>query len=432
MGKFRRYDFGKIDSFERTSNGGLRIPSFLTRAGIFEYRTADGSVVRELRPPEEVFAADSLASLRGVPVTDLHPPTLVTADDWKEKAAGHVADNVEPVGEFVAADLVIQDAALVRLVEAGQRKDLSCGYTMDTEETPGVWNGQPYDRIQRNIRYNHVALGPAGWGRAGPDVSLRLDSGDACMVPETKPKTPPKSGRKVPFMFPKISLASDFRSIRVDGVDYRLDNESNAKQAEAAVRSAVDRARSLRADLDEAAMKSALEEATGILTALQQSLIGMALATAAAEEKAAAAEEKAADAEGEKKEDEDEVIKDEEEAEKKVDPAVLDSIVSKRITLLDRARQIAPKAKFDGMSERAIMEAAIKAANPQVKFDSKDSIDFVRGMFQALSSQRNDSVTQAGIVTAGIPGTQHAEERNDAEDPIVKHRKAVRDAWKRG
>ena len=46
-------------------------------------------------------------------------------------------------------------------------------------------DGTPYDRVQRNIRYNHVALGPRGWGRMGPRVRLRVD-GAAYLVDATQ------------------------------------------------------------------------------------------------------------------------------------------------------------------------------------------------------------------------------------------------------
>lgn len=37
-------------------------------------------------------------------------------------------------------------------------------------------NGEHYDAIQRNIVVNHIALGPKGWGRAGPEVAVKTDS----------------------------------------------------------------------------------------------------------------------------------------------------------------------------------------------------------------------------------------------------------------
>lgn len=185
-----RYDAGILHKAEPTPQGGVRVPAFPTRVGVFTYRFPDGTVRRELRPPEEVFHVDSLASLRGAPVTDLHPEKdgeriAVTADNWRELAVGHAAENVQAQDPFVSADLLIQDRRMTDLINAGARKELSCGYGCDFDHTPGVWppSGEVYDVIQRKIRYNHIALGPENWGRAGSRVALRLDSGDGIQVP---------------------------------------------------------------------------------------------------------------------------------------------------------------------------------------------------------------------------------------------------------
>ena len=50
-----------------TPEGYLMDRPILTSTGIFEYTNPDGSVRRELRLPEEVFAAESLASYQGKP-----------------------------------------------------------------------------------------------------------------------------------------------------------------------------------------------------------------------------------------------------------------------------------------------------------------------------------------------------------------------------
>lgn len=52
-------------------------------------------------------------------------------------------------------------------------RELSLGYSLDLDETPGVWNGQPYDAIQRNIRINHLAL--VEKARAGEQARLNID-----------------------------------------------------------------------------------------------------------------------------------------------------------------------------------------------------------------------------------------------------------------
>jgi hypothetical protein len=180
----QRYDRSRLDKASATPQGGLRIEAFPTRVGVFTYRTADG-VRREYRPAEEVFKADSLASLCAAPVTDLHPEEgPVTSDNWRRLAVGHVAESVSPSsdGTHVATSLIVQDANMCRMIDAKERQELSCGYMADLDMTPGEFNGIPYDCIQRNIFYNHVALGPSGWGRQGATVALRLDGGTGWQV----------------------------------------------------------------------------------------------------------------------------------------------------------------------------------------------------------------------------------------------------------
>jgi hypothetical protein len=179
-----RYDVAELGSIETTPQGFIRAPAYLTRAGVLDYRRPDGTVVRELRPPSEVFAPASLATLSAAPLTDLHPSEMVSPANVRKLAIGHVSDDVRQDGQHVAANVTVQDAAAIAAVEAGQRRELSCGYTCDLEETPGSYHGQPYDAVQRRIRYNHVGIGPKNWGRAGSSVALRLDAADTNDAPE--------------------------------------------------------------------------------------------------------------------------------------------------------------------------------------------------------------------------------------------------------
>lgn len=161
----------------------MRAPAFLTRSGVFVYHRADGSEVREYRSAEEVFHADSLASLSAAPVTRLHPSRPVDAKSFRSVVVGHVGDEVKQDGDKVAATVHVQDADAIAAVEAGMRQ-VSCGYTCDIEETAGVTeSGERYDRAQRSIRYNHVALVPVG--RAGSEVALRLDAAGNSITEET-------------------------------------------------------------------------------------------------------------------------------------------------------------------------------------------------------------------------------------------------------
>ena len=56
-------------------------------------------------------------------------------------------------------------------------RELSLGYNLRLEETPGVWEGQPYDAIQRDIVINHLAL--VGQARAGEQARLNIDARDS-------------------------------------------------------------------------------------------------------------------------------------------------------------------------------------------------------------------------------------------------------------
>lgn len=119
--------------------------------------------------------------LAGAPVTNLHPAEgKVTAENWRKRAVGHTSETVRRDGDKIVGDIYVQDSYTIDLIEKNERREVSCGYLCRLDMTPGVTpSGERYDAIQRDIRYNHVALVPKG--RAGSEVSLRLDSeGNQC------------------------------------------------------------------------------------------------------------------------------------------------------------------------------------------------------------------------------------------------------------
>lgn len=56
------------------------------------------------------------------------------------------------------------------LIDEDEQRELSAGYRYEPEMIPGVYGGEAYDGVMRNIRFNHVAL--VIKGRAGPDVHV--------------------------------------------------------------------------------------------------------------------------------------------------------------------------------------------------------------------------------------------------------------------
>lgn len=165
----QRFDSIPLGETYFTPEGYLIDNPILTRVGIFEYHNADGSVRRELRLPEEVFAAESLASYKGKPVILTHEAGLVDVDNVQQEHIGTILSEGIQDGDNVRAQIVIHDA---ESLDYGLR-ELSLGYTQTPDETPGVWNGQPYDAIQRNIQINHLAL--VEKARAGEQARLNID-----------------------------------------------------------------------------------------------------------------------------------------------------------------------------------------------------------------------------------------------------------------
>lgn len=169
---YREGNLRRLGKAERLSSGALRLKANMTRTGVLAYDTGD-----EYRPESEVFAPESLASLRSAPVVVGHPPSgEVTLDTWKELAVGHV-ESVYRDGQFVSGTIIINDPDTIDMLESGELSELSPGYTAKTEWGSGKGpDGKPFTSTQRFIRYNHIALLPDGMGRSGREVRVRTDS----------------------------------------------------------------------------------------------------------------------------------------------------------------------------------------------------------------------------------------------------------------
>lgn len=176
LSKVIRLDSVPLHQTYFTSEGYLVDRPILTTTGIFEYRNPDGSVRRELRLPEDVFDPESLKSYKGKPIIITHDAGLVTKDNVDKHQIGTILTDGYRSGENVRAEIVIHNTDAMK--DAGL-KELSLGYNLDLDETPGVWNGEHYDARQKNVRINHLAL--VREARAGEQARLNIDGRD----PET-------------------------------------------------------------------------------------------------------------------------------------------------------------------------------------------------------------------------------------------------------
>ena len=188
----QRYDIAPIQA-QMTPEGFIRDAPVVGRTGLLKYMNADGTVRIEYRPPEEAFDEASLASLKGKPITIGHKAMVSAGNAAKVAPVGTVLSEGRADGEAIRADIVIYDLPT-------KDRELSCGYTVELDETPGVTpSGEHYDAVQRHIRYNHVAVvrrGRAGVARLNMDgdevishkeekemVKIKLDNGIAYDVP---------------------------------------------------------------------------------------------------------------------------------------------------------------------------------------------------------------------------------------------------------
>ena len=114
------------------------------------------------RHPEDVFEEATLASFEGKPICDGHPPENVGPENYAAYTKGHV-QNVRRDGDYIVADLYINDANLANEVRNNVKREVSCGYLCNY-----IPDGAGYK--QSRIRGNHVAVVPKG--RAGAAVAI--------------------------------------------------------------------------------------------------------------------------------------------------------------------------------------------------------------------------------------------------------------------
>lgn len=119
------------------------------------------------RGPEVLFDPETILSFAGKAVTNDHPPTPVTPDNFRDYAVGVILNPRQGEGveaDYLIGDLLITDAQAIADVDAGKR-EVSCGYDVEVEQIkPGL------GRVTKIVG-NHNAL--VKRGRAGPSCSIQ-------------------------------------------------------------------------------------------------------------------------------------------------------------------------------------------------------------------------------------------------------------------
>lgn len=182
--EYRADSFGVTIADKVGTNEYLHIKGSITGVGVFKYKQLDGSTRREFRPSEEVFRADSMDTLKSVPIVSVldHVKTALgiegSYNDAKNmRIVGSVGEEItKNADNCLDASLTIYDKDIIKQAIDNPNLQLTAGYKLNLELTPGVHKGEAYDAIQRDIVYGHVTLTEKG--RAGSRCQIRADSAE--------------------------------------------------------------------------------------------------------------------------------------------------------------------------------------------------------------------------------------------------------------
>lgn len=166
---------------EKDFNGWIEIKGNpISKVGVYPYLGKSISKTFEpnkiyyvLRPEEELNNPDCIDSFKLIPWIDEH--VMLGPED-----SGFVAPELKGIDGVIGEDVYFEKGTLYANIKVfsntlddkidNGKRELSAGYRCRYEISSGVYDGQRYDAIQRNIRGNHLALVKSG--RMGPDVAV--------------------------------------------------------------------------------------------------------------------------------------------------------------------------------------------------------------------------------------------------------------------
>ena len=365
-----RMDRNDINTRFIRTDEGLTGTAIVTNIGVFSYRQPDGSIQREARLPEDVFAPASIASLIGKPLINEHPKNgklLDLADKAHLDAIsiGRTGDLPIHTELYLGVDLKVTREDGIKAVQAGKTA-LSSGYHCDTIDEPGVFLGMPYDKRQVNIFYNHVALVPTA--RAGDAARIRLDG----MPIEGDETIPGRNAMAEPIL----------KTVKLDsGVEY---------QAEAPVLEALHGA------------QTRLDAATQELSSVKAEVSKIQAERDSLKERVDSADKELL------------LLKS-----THVDASKLADMVRNRVELETYARASKVEIRAD-QSDLDVMTAIVKAKSPEAKLDGKDAV-YIQARFDLLKeTSRLDSADDSAARLAA--GDQKVTRADGAESPAATAR----------
>lgn len=206
----------------------------LSKVGIYPYSGAQigaaeadrNKIFRVFRPPEELGAPETIESFKLVPLIDDHTMLGDGFTPAEQKGvAGVIGENVFFENDTLYGNPKIYSSALAEKIKNG-KTELSMGYRCRYDFTPGFWNGQEYDVVQRALRGNHVAL--VDEGRMGPEVAIL----DHLMVITVDAKETLPVDEELKAALAAIVARLDKLEKERDDADSRADDEDETKASD--------------------------------------------------------------------------------------------------------------------------------------------------------------------------------------------------------
>ena len=155
----------------------------ISKTGVYPYlgreigASEPDRIYKVYRPEEELSSQETIDSFKLMPLVDEHAMLGDEAAGFtpaeRKGVQGVIGEDVYFDAPYLRGNIKVYSESAKGLVKSGTKRELSPGYRFKLDMTPGTFNGEAYDAIQREIRANHLAL--VTEGRTGPDVSV-LDS----------------------------------------------------------------------------------------------------------------------------------------------------------------------------------------------------------------------------------------------------------------
>jgi hypothetical protein len=383
-------DVGTVSSRTTTPEGFLSVVADFARPGVQPYYAAEldktklpaefqGDPYRQikvLRPETEVFDSASMSSFGRKPVTNNHPPEFVDSKNYRDYQVGMSDGSVEQQNKRLRVAMTLLDAQAIQAVQDG-KDQVSAGYDAELVWEPGVdpVHGA-YDAKQTKIRGNHIAIVDKARGGS----SIRINDSWPEATQQQQGDDPPMATEKV--------VEREINGITVAFSD----------QGAQAVDHVIKRLGEVEGQVTE--LKAKLTDSQKAQDKLQGEL--------------------------------------DTERKSKLTDAQIDDMITKRMAVVDQAKELFKDLDPKGKSVAEIKSETVKHVDSEFDLTGK-SEDYVSAVFDTMYRKRDKTQTRDSMTKATENlGNQNPDKDTGswydgvAADAKKAYLKRSREAWKGG